>query len=486
MTAILLVLSDREAGARAAHNTLPSPSVGISSFSDLQSVFTKHADVFHAGRPHGNYGPPVALYDPILGLLAFRLSHLDDDLPEIRPNRDELKWAHEFICRSLACYGKEEERRVAIQSSIESLDPNVGWKPTMGGITPDAVFGGKTGVPLGIKELKNEFGLGGDASTHARLAYTKIVTGSNNEIKMWRRKTNCPSVMWGGMGDLVEIGIAVYTDGSYSDYVFSSGRMRLDHHQNANVLRIARAFKAVKLALSDLRRFYERLESTPPGVKHLFPSPLAEPSWTGRMPRVTFTHRMSRSGELFITATTEDERRSNIYVGTMSLSSGDEAEVVVKFTAEYNADAHHILARAGLAPTLHACVPVCGGMLMVVMDRVHGKMAWVAEQSSELLPHTVYEDVKAAIDLLHHNGVVFGDLRTPNVMVLDRTSGDPPRMGAMLVDFDWAGKADEKRYPAVLNDGLDIWPPGADRGAIMRKEHDLYMLEQFKSLCHSA
>jgi hypothetical protein len=43
---------------------------------------------------------------------------------------------------------------------------------------------------------------------------------------------------------------------------------------------------------------------------------------------------------------------------------------VVKFTAQYHPEAHHLLAAEGLAPVLHACVPVCGGLFMVVMDRV--------------------------------------------------------------------------------------------------------------------
>lgn len=82
-----------------------------------------------------------------------------------------------------------------------------------------------------------------------------------------------------------------------------------------------------------------------------------------------------------------DDRRSGVYVGKLHTSDSgaagdsDSVEVVVKFTAEYyNADAHRILAQAGFAPALHACVPVCGGLKMVVMDRVQGENAWSAEQ----------------------------------------------------------------------------------------------------------
>lgn len=85
-----------------------------------------------------------------------------------------------------------------------------------------------------------------------------------------------------------------------------------------------------------------------------------------------------------------DDRRSGVYVGKLPVHTSDSGaagdsdsvEVVVKFTAEYYnaADAHRILAEAGFAPALHACVPVCGGLKMVVLDRVQGENAWSAEQ----------------------------------------------------------------------------------------------------------
>ncbi|RDX40308.1 hypothetical protein OH76DRAFT_361061 [Lentinus brumalis] len=69
---------------------------------------------------------------------------------------------------------------------------------------------------------------------------------------------------------------------------------------------------------------------------------------------------------------------------------------------------------------------------MVVMDRVKGEMAWRAERRGELLLYAVFEDVRNATDLLHREGLVFGDLRSQNVMCVLR--GDD-RSGAILVDF---------------------------------------------------
>ncbi|KDQ07365.1 hypothetical protein BOTBODRAFT_120196, partial [Botryobasidium botryosum FD-172 SS1] len=55
----------------------------------------------------------------------------------------------------------------------------------------------------------------------------------------------------------------------------------------------------------------------------------------------------------------------------------------------------------------------------------------------------IIERVEEAMKLLHGNGFVFGDLRAPNILRVDG--------GAMLIDFDWAGKVGEAKYPLDIN-----------------------------------
>ncbi|RPD68890.1 hypothetical protein L226DRAFT_617244 [Lentinus tigrinus ALCF2SS1-7] len=545
-------LRDREAGARTTNKALPAPSAGIPSSGDL---FPWKGDedgkLIHAGRPEKNYGPPAALFDPILGLLAYRLSHLDDDRDPPEPRRGYWCESYRFALGAVDCYDKDAEdfREVALKPFVQWLAPDLEerstWSPC-----GDVTLGADKGVPYGVIEVRNEVGFGGDASLKAQLSYTRMVTEDKEETERVRKACNCPAVLIGIMGDIIEIGIAVYTDGTYTDCVFSSGRVRLGFGQNAQVLRLARAFKAVKLALADLRKFYERLRqqivqgqgqgqvqvqphwySRPvstwrPGStsarRHvLFPKPTPEPSWEGRMPAVTFTHRMSSTGKLFLLASTREERRSGLYVGTMPVtgtedasrgaageeppSTREEVEVVVKFTEQYNEDAHRLLAAAGLAPALHACVPVCGGVKMVVMERVkgeraeqrcytHGRYGAYGRWEPVVVPQTVYEDVRRAVELLHGAGWVFGKLNLENILCVtvpvtvpatatgDEAAAATGRVGAMLVNFDWAGRADEAWYPTALHDS-GFWAPGVERGRIMRKEHDLYMLEKIKALC---
>ncbi|KAI0293186.1 hypothetical protein B0F90DRAFT_1643379, partial [Multifurca ochricompacta] len=81
--------------------------------------------------------------------------------------------------------------------------------------------------------------------------------------------------------------------------------------------------------------------------------------------------------------------------------------------------------------------------------------------------------VKKAIDLLHGHGFVFGDFRTPNILI----NGE----NVMLIDFDWCGKAGESQYPVTINlDPRIGWPEGVGLDSVMEMEHDQLMLEQLR------
>lgn len=68
----------------------------------------------------------------------------------------------------------------------------------------------------------------------------------------------------------------------------------------------------------------------------------------------------------------------------------------------------------------------------------------------------------------------FGDHRSPNVL----TKGD----AALLVDFDWCDEAEKGKYPAMMNmDGSILWLKGAGPEKIMKKGHDIEMLESLLS-----
>lgn len=116
-----------------------------------------------------------------------------------------------------------------------------------------------------------------------------------------------------------------------------------------------------------------------------------------------------------------------MYIATL----GTSQDVVVKFTTRYNEKAHRLLADNKLAPKLHFCGRVIGDLYMVVMDRVDGKSIWQLQVEGTPIPAVVLEKVEEAVDRLHENHIVFGDLRDPNILYVDEHS-------VMLVDFDWS------------------------------------------------
>src|SRR6266850_2876844 len=114
-------------------------------------------------------------------------------------------------------------------------------------------------------------------------------------------RSNYPAVLYGIMGNLLEIGVATYTDGPYYNLLFSE-RLQLGFHSERNLLRLARAFTATRRVIADLREFYKAALPAPGSIAHLFPSPLPVPTYTGVVPSLTFTRRLSRSGEIVVLA----------------------------------------------------------------------------------------------------------------------------------------------------------------------------------------
>ncbi|KZT70536.1 hypothetical protein DAEQUDRAFT_689285 [Daedalea quercina L-15889] len=490
---------EREEKTSHIRRLLPTPSDGVSS-AGVPKVVNNHNDCFHAGRPDDNYGPPVALFNPTLGLLAYHLRHIDSDIPMIEPSDDDCLKTHGFMVEALSSSDNEEARLSCIAISLNALfcGWHLSWDKTISGSRSSGVFGGSP--PFGILEVKSEAGLDGDASLRAGLSYAKMITDNADWLVRRRRdRSNCPAILISSMGDLLEIGIAVHTDGVHTDWIFSE-RLRLGFYRNENVLRIARVFKAVQIAVQDLSKFYANIDTKPhvdSAVSHLFPSPLTVPTYEGSVPSLTFTHRMGRhSGLLYLyhmPFKLTKLRRSGLYTAILSKPSGaddapdQELDVVVKFTAEYNAEAHRILADAGLAPALHACVPVCDRLFMVVMDWVEGETLETFKRQGERVPYSVYADVKTAIELLHQHDLVFGDLRPSNIQCVCTSGGaeSSDHWRTVLIDFDWAGINGRSFYPPVLDEPQRCWAPDTvqPRG-LMQKEHDLKMLEPLKKLCH--
>jgi len=102
---------------------------------------------------------------------------------------------------------------------------------------------------------------------------------------------------------------------------------------------------------------------------------------------------------------------------------------------------------------------------MEYLDGMTGNQA----QKLDQLPPTFLDNVQTILSHLHDNDLVFGDVRSANIMITRNHK-------VKFVDFDWAGKAGVSCYPLLLSQQIQ-WPDGVGDGlAVMEKQHDLDML----------
>lgn len=225
--------------------------------------------------------------------------------------------------------------------------------------------------------------------------------------------------------------------------------LQFDPHDPIWTLKkIGRLFFALSRSLSELDEFYKKLTSVPQPLKPSFWPSICQYN------DVTFEYCLR-----FDTT----HLRKLVF---LAKALPNEELIVVKFIRSYCATAHSLLAKTGLAPRLlyfsgeDKTFHKPDGLDMVVMEYIHGDGP---------LSEAGRKDVCKAIELLHEEDLVFGDLRLPNVIAT--------RESAMLIDFDWSGKADQVVYPLLLNTTDIKWPYGVAAGMPIRKEHDLHMLQ---------
>ncbi|CCA70121.1 hypothetical protein PIIN_04060 [Serendipita indica DSM 11827] len=121
-----------------------------------------------------------------------------------------------------------------------------------------------------------------------------------------------------------------------------------------------------------------------------------------------------------------------------------------------------------------------GGWWMVVMEYL-SEDEYSTRSSVKVDVIKFKEAIKDAVDVLHVNGFVHGDIRTCNIMVCRWWDDDIGMKNVKVIDFDWAGRVGEAKYPANVNYTEIMRPEDARDGLLIKKEHDLEMLERVVS-----
>ncbi|KAI0739132.1 hypothetical protein C8Q80DRAFT_232263 [Daedaleopsis nitida] len=266
--------------------------------------------------------------------------------------------------------------------------------------------------------------------------------------------------------------LRVYGSMYYNGWVSNQLMDPYDIHPSANVDTLACIFHALSLGLTDLREWYTGVlgGSVMLRVKpaELMDAPSADVflDSSGRKVRFGYCHPMLRS---------------NLHVWNGDPSPDDWPNSVdsfiIKFTHDYGEDAHRLLAEAGHAPKLYYCGPpyaafsdldVYRPITMVVMEYSWRGRALTRGTGVPALT----KQIREVVGLLHANDMVHGDLRGQNVLY------EESKNRVMIIDFDWAGKEGEARYPKDLSPAVK-WPHGAEPGGLITTAHDWHWMDEF-------
>ncbi|CAE6423706.1 unnamed protein product [Rhizoctonia solani] len=277
--------------------------------------------------------------------------------------------------------------------------------------------------------MKNEIGTGSsDPSIQAAQSYTNF--WSSTAVEDWLNSCCCPSILIGIAGPWMCILGAIFLDRPVVQPLTDFLWVGEDPVRPLELDNIARVFHSINQARDELEDYYEANNPPSPGKNNTSPFPY-------------LTHYLDSTGQtvhfVYQNLLCSESPEKSIYLAETTDAENPQP-IIVKFVHSYNSDAHRLLAQNRLAPqllydgTMYPESQPGPNHTMIVMEFVQGTD--LESLKSSRLSGSVFDDIKAAIDLLHARDFVFGDLREPNVMVLQDLTGNATGK-AMLVDFDW-------------------------------------------------
>ncbi|KAF8125061.1 hypothetical protein K438DRAFT_1648882 [Mycena galopus ATCC 62051] len=232
----------------------------------------------------------------------------------------------------------------------------------------------------------------------------------------------------------------------------------------------ARVIAALRRASSDLSKRYPELVQDKTRQPE-YPYPRNFPV-AGSM--ATLAYRDSRPGKL-------------VFRADWTPGPGQKPEACyVKFTLRHNEKLYDLALGYNLAPPLIHFQRVHEWFMIVTKD-MSKDYTTIAELNDamhvdeapqgniERDPENVMTRVTTALQNLHRAGFVHGNVRDVNVLVRNAMSDGSADI--ILVDWDWAGKEGDVKYPANLNPAVPRGP-GAVAGEPILQSHDIDMVRR--------
>jgi hypothetical protein len=196
-------------------------------------------------------------------------------------------------------------------------------------------------------------------------------------------------------------------------------------------------FAALRKAILELRTYYTE-------------TPLLK--LTDEQRKFPYFNRFGDVEFLYHECLDPEHNRLLFLAGTTSpgpmLSAG--SFVIVKFTRLYGTAAHTAMSELGFAPKIYHHELLPGGWTVVVMEQIIRPFKLLRDMGAERA--ALRSTLEDAVKQMHGAGFVHGDLRRGNIF------GDVQSKSIKIIDWDWAGKAEEVKYPILINLALPRHP----------------------------
>ncbi|KAH7903334.1 hypothetical protein BJ138DRAFT_1096518 [Hygrophoropsis aurantiaca] len=425
--------------------------------------------------PTNTVAPPIQLFNSAFAYFSSKAFDPEYNVPPYF-----LRKVQALAAGCAAIYENEDDRQEALRPllrgvmgySIATVQHGSGDSTIEDDVLQSNIANSTLSLYSLFSVSKNEIGDGGlDPSVQASFSFRRVLL--DKELLISISRCCAPAFLLAHAGPSLAILGGVITSGCIvqplTDFIHLPTRST---HDNDHFFRFARILYALKESLVRLNAWYQGVAnikpfdpSAPNGRLHprFFPSP---DTFKQDDALVKFDYLRPLDGDVSCVA----------YLA--KTVEADPVDVVVKFVDNYGDAAHELMANAGFAPKLLYCgkidvnpdMPSYGTLKMVVMEYNDGLTMHSALQYGKPRPRCQLEDLEKAIQMLHDEGFVFGDLRPPNVMVEDGGR-------VQLIDFDWAGKEGEVKYPRTMSTSID-WPKGAQAWEPIQKQHDIEMLKK--------
>ncbi|KAI1787835.1 hypothetical protein LXA43DRAFT_950780 [Ganoderma leucocontextum] len=436
------------------------------------------------------YGPDPILLDPIFAE-AYNLL-LNPDLVELEESSHERDFdiyhvVSQFRTICNTTYTEESDFNLAVVSVLQDFldfisvelhfkvyDRNNILVTEIDWLSFCHTVHGLACVPFSGEGKKGR-NTGGGSVLQSFLSLQRLFAVSK-ELKHYLMLTGCSFVVLTVEGSVLNVWFGYFGDKLYGALFFTfdlvrsacgSSKMRI--HDLAVKLQI------VRNTVRKLHRRYVNLHACTrhPSLPYLLPQPLSLLQCLIPSPAPEVVDNLA-SLKLNILEHVDPSRC--LYKGVITESGEKVRHVYVKFVAKYGEAAHRLLARQDppLAPKLYWCGEVIVGKTMVVMEELQRGSTYIHPRKSNSNDRAIIKrDIRQALDLLHVNHLVHGDIREPN-MVIAHGRGH-------LIDFDSAGEEGVARYPESLNPKVTWFESFAAEDLTLRcirKEHDDFRFER--------